>query len=64
MLLMRRAPESAEVETIATNVMAFDLARDESLIYSNGLDVYRTPANSNAPTKILAGTNVDLVAAL
>jgi hypothetical protein len=63
-LLMRQTPESGEVETIAANVMAFDLAGDGSLIYSNGVDAYRTPANSNRPTRILAGTNLDLIAAL
>jgi hypothetical protein len=64
-LLMRQPPETAqEVETIADGVLSFDLAGDGAIIYSNGRDVYRRPANGGPATKILTDTHIDLVAAL
>jgi hypothetical protein len=62
---MRQPPETAqEVETIADGVLSFDLAGDGAIIYSNGRDVYRRPANGGPATKILTDTHIDLVAAL
>jgi hypothetical protein len=64
-LLMRQTPESPEnVETIAESALSFDLADDGSVIYSNGFDVFRIPANGEPAAKILAGENIDLIAAL
>jgi len=64
-LLMRQAPEDAEkVETLAEGAVSFDLAGDGSVIYSNGSDVFRIPANGEPAAKILAGASIDLVAAL
>lgn len=63
-LLMRHAPEAEKAETIAAGVLSFDLAGDGSVIYSNGIDVHRIPANGGPASKILAGATIDLVAAL
>jgi hypothetical protein len=62
-LLVRKTAETPP-ETVASNAVAFDLAGDGSLIYSTGWEVYRIPAAGQPATKILAGTNLDLVAAL
>ena len=64
-LLMRQpAQGAAEAETIASGVRSFDLSSDGSLIYSDGFDVYRIPADHGPAAKILAGENIDLIAAL
>jgi hypothetical protein len=63
-LLMRQPPAASEkAETIAEGALAFDLAADGSVIYSNGPSVYRIPP-AGAPAKILEASGIDLIAAL
>ena len=62
-LLMRQGPHGA-AETIADGVLAYELADDGSVIYSNGVDVYRISATGKPAAKILAGVGIDRIAAL
>ena len=64
-LLMRQTETGWEkAETIAEGVRAFDFAADGSIIYSNGFDVYRKPAGDGSAEKIMAGDNIEVLAAL
>jgi len=63
-LLMRQMEAGEKVETLAEGVLSFDLATDGSIVYSNGFDVYRIPANGEPAAKILEGTSIELLAAL
>ena len=63
--LMRQPLEGADgAETIAKGVRAFDLASDGSLIYSDGIDVYRMGADQGRATKVLSGEGIDFITAL
>ncbi len=62
--LLMRQKDGQEAETIAESALSFDLAIDGSVIYSNGLDVYRIPPNGGPAAKVLSGAGIDLIAAL
>ncbi len=64
-VLMRHAgagPE--EADTIAEGVRSFDLAADGSVVYCDGFAVHRIPAGGGAAAKVLAGENIDFIAAV
>lgn len=64
-VLMRQTTAGPErAETIAEGARAFDLASDGSVIYSNGFDVYRVPAQGGPAAKILTVENIDFLTAL
>jgi len=63
-LMRQSAAGPAKAIALAHGVLAFDFATDGSVIYSDGLAVYRIPANSGHSAKILAGENIDCIAAL
>jgi len=64
-VLMRQpAADPATATALAQGVRSFDFANDGSLIYSDGLAVYRMPANGGNSAKILAGENIDCIATL
>ena len=64
-VLMRQpAADPAKAVALVQGVRAFDLAGDGSVIYSDGFDVYRMPANGGAAAKIFTGENIDCLAAL
>jgi hypothetical protein len=62
-LLMRKNGEAA-AETIAKGAMVFDLCRDGSLMYSDGIDVYRTDAVGERPAKVLEDVQLETLSAL
>ena len=63
-LLMRQPAGGGTAETVAEAARSFDLANNGSLLYSDGLDAYRIPAGGGSPQKVLAGAQIDLIAAL
>lgn len=63
-LLMRQPAGSASVETVAKSVRMFDLAPDGSVIYSNGVDIYRLPANGGSASKVFSQANIEVLVAL
>ena len=63
--LMRQSLEAADhVEILAKSVRAFDLAADGTVIYSDGVDVYRMGIDHGRVTKVLSSEGIDLIAAL
>jgi hypothetical protein len=62
-LLMRQKP-TLDAETIAEGAQSFDLSGDGSVIYSNGVDIYRLPPDGGSAEKMLSGAGIDLIAAL
>jgi hypothetical protein len=64
-VLMRQpAADPTKAAALARGVRSFDFATDGSVIYSDGSAVYRMPANGGTAAKILAGENIDCIAAL
>jgi hypothetical protein len=61
--LMRQSPGAEAPETLATNARSFDVGSDGSLVYSDGIDVYRMSPNGGPVTKILSGATVELLSA-
>jgi hypothetical protein len=62
--LLMRQKAAEEAETIAECALSYDIADDGAVIYSNGSDIYKIPANGGPPAKILSGAAIDLIAAL
>jgi hypothetical protein len=62
--LLMRQESGREAETIADSALSFDLSADGSVVYSNGIDVYRAPSNGGPAAKVMSGTGIDLIAAL
>ncbi len=63
-LMRQTAAVMEKAEVLAENVRAFDLASDGSVLYSNGFEVYRMPADGGGATKVLSGEPIDCFAAL
>lgn len=49
---------------LAEGVRSFDFASNGSILYSNGFDVYRLPAEGGPAVKILAADNIDSLTVL
>ena len=62
--LLMRHRDGAQAETIAQGAQSFDIGSDGSLLYSDGVSVYRVPENGGPAAKVLSGVPVDLLAAL
>jgi hypothetical protein len=62
-LLMRQKPGRG-VETIADRVLSFDLAADGSVVYSNGVDVYRIASDGGPAAKVMSGAGIDFIAVM
>jgi hypothetical protein len=58
--LVRRSSNGAK-DVLAKGVLSFDLAKDGSVIYSNGSAIYRLPAGGRAE-RIFAGSLIEQVA--
>ncbi len=60
--LVRQSPDGKEV--LAKGVLSFHIARDGSVIYTNGSAIHRIQAKGERATRILVGTMIEQVAAL
>ncbi|HEX3771146.1 MAG TPA: hypothetical protein VHV30_09795 [Polyangiaceae bacterium] len=61
--LLRRSPGGDE-EVVAKSVAAYDLARDGSLLVTDGAALHRLSAGDRARTKLVSATYVTAIAAL
>jgi len=60
--LVRQSPDGTEV--MAKGVLSFHIARDGSVIYTNGSAVHSIQPNGERPARILVGSMIEQVAAL
>lgn len=60
--LIRQTSKGKEV--LAKGVLSFDIARDGSVVYSNGSAVHRIAPASDSPERLLVGQMIEQVAAL
>ena len=60
--LVRQSSSGQEV--LATGVLSFDIARDGSVLYSNGSAIHQMKPNSDHAERILVGAMIEQVAAL
>lgn len=61
--LMRRTV-SGSTEELAQKVLSFDIARDGSIVYSNGSAIYHIAPSGGRPERILVGSMIEQVTAL
>ena len=61
--LIRHSPDG-NTDVLAKNVLAFDLAADGAVLYSNGSGIYRIAPGGGRPERLLAAKMIEQVAAL
>jgi hypothetical protein len=61
--LVRRNPDG-DTEVLARGILSFDIAEDETLVYSNGSAIHRRPTGGGRDERILVGKMIEQVTAL
>lgn len=61
--LVRRSPDGA-TEVLAASVLSFDIAADQSILYSNGSSIHRIAPGASRGERILVGSMIEQVTAL
>jgi hypothetical protein len=61
--LVRRSSDGA-TEVLAKSVLSFDIARDGSILYSNGSSIHRLAPGESRGERILVGSLIEQVTAL